>query len=31
LKAMREEMENKFQQIFTRIDMAKLTNSYIEP
>jgi integrase/recombinase XerD len=26
MKAMREEMENKFQQILTRIDMAKLTN-----
>ena len=26
MKTMREEMENKFQQILTRIDMAKLTN-----
>jgi DNA-binding protein H-NS len=25
MKTMREEMENKFQQILTRIDMAKLT------
>jgi integrase len=27
MKTMREEMENKFQQILTRIDMAKLTNT----
>jgi integrase/recombinase XerD len=27
MKMMREEMENKFQQILTRIDMAKLTNT----
>ena len=26
MKTMREEMESKFQQILTRIDMAKLTN-----
>ena len=25
MKAMREDMEKKFQQLFTRIDMAKIT------
>ncbi len=25
MKAMREDMENKFQQLFSRIDVAKLT------
>lgn len=27
MKAMREEMENKFQQVLARIDMGKLSNS----